>query len=81
MSNIISTNGTPLTNNVTRTQGGYTALGTLGGKSVVLTSLNMAVVKLSPSELKEMNLKALCGAEWCTQHYERFDEKKKTDGF
>lgn len=77
MSNIISTNGTPLTTDANGPLGGYTPLGTLGGKSVVLTSLNKTVVKLSPSELKAMNLMALCGAEWCTRHYERFDEKKE----
>lgn len=77
MSNIISTNGTPLTTSATGPLGGYTALGTLGGKSVVLDALNKTVVKLSPSDLKEMNLKTLCGADWCRQYYERFDEKKE----
>lgn len=76
MSNIISTNGTPLTTDANGPLGGYTALGTSGGKSVVLTALNKVVVKLSPSDLKEMNLKALCGAKWCDFNYTEFDEKK-----
>ena len=77
MSNIISTNGTPLTTEANGSLGGYMPLGTLGGKSVVLTALNKAVVKVSPSELKEMSLKALCGAKWCDFHYNEFDEKKQ----
>lgn len=77
MTNIISTNGTPLASTANSTLGGYTALGTLGGKSVVLAALNKAVVKLSPSNMKEMDLLSLCGADWCSQNYERFDERKK----
>ena len=77
MSNIISTIGTPLTTDTNGPLGGYTALGTSGGKSVVLTALNKAVVKVSPTELKEMSLKALCGAKWCDFHYNEFDEKKQ----
>lgn len=77
MSNIISTNGTPETTEVTRPLGGYEALGTLGGKSVVLSLLNKIVVKFAPSELKEMNLKATLGATWCNDSYQAFDEKKE----
>jgi energy-coupling factor transporter ATP-binding protein EcfA2 len=77
MTNIISTNGTPLTTERKAATGGYTALGTAGGKSVVLTKLNKAVVKLSASDLKEMNLLALCGADWCEENFTDFDEKKE----
>ena len=77
MTNIISTNGTLLTSTTNGPLGGYTALGTSGSKLVVLTALNKVVVKLSPSELKEMNLKALCGAQWCQDRYTEFDEKKQ----
>lgn len=77
MSNIISTNGTPETTEVSRPLGGYEALGTLGGKSVVLSLLNKTVIKFSPSELKEMNLKATLGATWCNDSYQAFDEKKE----
>ncbi len=70
MSNIISTNGTPTITEVTRPLGGYKALGTLGGKSVVLSSLTNAVVKFAPSDLKEMNLKAALGATWCEDRYQ-----------
>ncbi|WP_431273662.1 ATP-binding protein [Variovorax ureilyticus] len=61
--------------------GGYTALGTIGGKLVVLTSLDKAVVKVAPTDLSELNLRQLCGAEWCDQNYTRFDEKKKANIF
>ena len=77
MSNLISINGTPLTNEANSSRGGYTPLGTSGGKSVVLTELNKAVVKLSASDMREMSLMALCGAEWCEAHYTEFDEKKE----
>lgn len=77
MTNIISINGTLLTSTTNGPLGGYTALGTSGSKLVVLTALNKVVVKLSPSDLKEMNLKALCGAKWCEHYYTEFDEKKE----
>lgn len=77
MTNIISINGTLLTSTANGPLGGYTALGTSGSKLVVLTALNKVVVKLSPSDLKEMNLKALCGAKWCEHYYTEFDEKKE----
>ena len=77
MTNIISTNGTLLTSTTNGPLGGYTALGTSGSKLVVLTALNKIVVKLSPSDLKEMNMKALFGAKWCEHCYTEFDEKKE----
>lgn len=57
--------------------GGYTALGTAGGKVVVLTERDKAVVKVAPSGLSELNLKQLCGAIWCDDHYLEYDEKKE----
>ena len=77
MTNIISANGTPITSAATRPLGGYVALGTLGNKAVVLSLLNKSVVKLGPSDMKEMNLKAELGAEWCGANYTEFDEKKE----
>ncbi|MBE0548117.1 MAG: hypothetical protein IH627_10780 [Rubrivivax sp.] len=79
MSNILSINGTPLTTTeeVDQSQGGYTALGTEGRKSVVFSHLHQNVFKLGPSELKEMGLKTVLGADWCDEHYREFDEKKE----
>jgi energy-coupling factor transporter ATP-binding protein EcfA2 len=77
MTNIISTNGTPLTTGAKVRVGGYVPLGTAGGKSVVLTNLDKRVVKLSASEMKEMNLMALLGADWCEAGFTDFDEKKE----
>jgi energy-coupling factor transporter ATP-binding protein EcfA2 len=77
MTNIISTNGTPLTTGDKVRAGGYVPLGTAGGKSVVLTNLDKRVVKLSASEMKEMNLMALLGADWCEAGFTDFDEKKE----
>lgn len=77
MNKIISTNGTPLTTEANGPLGGYVALGTLGSKSVVLSLLNKSVIKFSPSEMKEMKLKADLGATWCDANYLEFDEKKE----
>lgn len=77
MSKIISTNGTPITTEVTGPLGGYVALGTLGSKSVVLSLLNKSIIKFAPSDMKEMKLKADLGAKWCDANYLEFDEKKE----
>ena len=57
--------------------GGFEALGTAGGKFAVFSLLNKQVHFLSPSEFKEMNLKALFGAKWCEYNYREFDAKKE----
>lgn len=57
--------------------GGYVALGTLGGKCVVLSNLSKNVVKLSPSDMKEMDLKTVCGADWCDDNYTYFHPKQE----
>ncbi|WP_233151583.1 hypothetical protein [Pelomonas sp. KK5] len=57
-------------------EGGFRALGVSGGKLAVFTNLDKHVYLLSPSDLKEMNMKALFGASWCSEHYDDFDEKK-----
>lgn len=74
MTSIITSTGTPIPSS---TRGGYIALGTLGGKSVVLSELTKSVVKLSPSDMKEMELKALCGADWCDDNYTCLHPKKE----
>lgn len=74
---ILSTTGTPLNQQSGSTSGGYVALGMSGNKFAVFSLLNKQVQLLSPSDLKEMNLKALFGALWCEQHYTEFDAKKE----
>jgi len=74
---ILSTTGTPLNQQDGSTSGGYVALGMSGNKFAVFSLLNKQVQLLSPSDLKEMNLKALFGALWCEQHYTEFDAKKE----
>ena len=74
---ILSTNGTPLNQQDNGALGGYIALGMVGNKFAVFSLLNKQVQLLGPSDLKEMNLKALFGALWCEQHYNEFDAKKE----
>ncbi|MBL8306509.1 MAG: hypothetical protein JNM33_07415 [Rubrivivax sp.] len=74
---ILSTEGTPLTSSAKPTPGGFQALGVTGNKLAVFSLLNKHVHLLSPSDLKEMNMKALFGAEWCEENYEEFDPKKE----
>lgn len=71
---ILSTEGTPLT---PPTSGGFRALGVAGGKLAVFSLLNKHVHFLSPSDLKEMNMKALFGAKWCEERYDEYDAKKE----
>lgn len=81
MKNILSTNGTPLTQSSTTTPGGYVPLGVSGKKFTVLSLLDNKVHHLSPSDLKEMELKSVCGALWCDENYSVYDAKKKTSAF
>lgn len=74
---ILSTTGTPLNQQDSSSCGGYIALGMVGNKFAVFSLLNKQVQFLSPSDLKEMNLKALFGALWCELHYNEFDAKKE----
>lgn len=76
MNKIINLDGTVRSTSKPSVPGGYVALGMVGAKCVVLSQLNKAVVKLSPSEMKEMELKALCGAVWCDENYGQFHPKK-----
>lgn len=74
---ILSINGTPMNQQNGSPIGGYVALGMVGTKFAVFSLLNKQVHFLSPSDLKEMNLKALFGAQWCEMHYREFDVKKE----
>ena len=74
---ILSTTGTPLNPQDSSSCGGYIALGMVGNKFAVFSLPNKQVQFLSPSDLKEMNLKALFGALWCELHYNEFDAKKE----
>jgi hypothetical protein len=77
MTNIIGTDGTPLTPTSGNAIGGFEALGVAGNKLAVFSLLNKHVHLLSPSDLKEMNMKALFGATWCESNYNEFDAKKE----
>ncbi len=77
MTNIIDINGSTLTTPYKPAFGGYIPLGTVGSFCVVLSQLTKVVVKLSPSSMKEMELKTLCGALWCEEHYVRLHPKKE----
>jgi energy-coupling factor transporter ATP-binding protein EcfA2 len=68
-------NDSPAASN--KLSGGFTALGTLGTNVVILSGLSKEIFKLPPSELKEMALLAICGVNWCNDHYLEFDEKKE----
>lgn len=57
--------------------GGFQPLGLFGTKLAVFSLLTRHVHLLSPNELKELNLKALFGADWCEGHYMEFDVKKE----
>lgn len=57
--------------------GGFRALGLFGTKLALFSLLTRHVHLLSPDELKELNLKALFGADWCESHYTEFDAKKE----
>ena len=76
-SNVISISGTSENQASETFNGGYLALGMAGNKFAVFSLLNKLVHLLSPSDLKEMNLKAMFGAMWCTEHYTDFDEKRE----
>jgi hypothetical protein len=74
--NILNIDGVPMSDQPKNAEGGFRALGVSGGKLAVFTNLDKHVYLLSPSDLKEMNMKALFGASWCSEHYDDFDEKK-----
>jgi energy-coupling factor transporter ATP-binding protein EcfA2 len=76
--NILSIDGTPLTNYAQAAIGGMKALGVNGNKFAVFSLLNKQVSLLGPSDLKEMNLKAHFGAKWCEEQYTEFDPRKET---
>jgi hypothetical protein len=63
--NIVSIHGTPLNNGKKAPIGGFEALGMAGNSFAMFSLLNKKVHYLRPADLKEMNLKALFGADWC----------------
>lgn len=74
--NIVSIHGTPIKNGDKAPSGGFEALGMAGNSFAVFSLLNKKVHYLCPSDLKEMNLKALFGATWCDMHYTVCDPTK-----
>lgn len=57
-------------------EGGFEPLGTNGSRVVFFSLLHKRVFNLAASELKEMNLKAMLGADWCSDIYGEYNEKK-----
>lgn len=74
---ILNSNDTQITQCAQFTVGGYDALGMDGNKLAVLSRMTKRVHFVSPSELKEMNMKTWFGAKWCDEHYLGFDAKKE----
>lgn len=63
--------------NTTNTvKGGYLALGMQGDKCVVLAKLSNSIETLCASDMTEMRLKAVCGADWCDRVYTEGQAKK-----
>lgn len=73
----VSTIGTSVTSKPLTAIGGFLALGTDGKKLVVFSLLTKHVYHLKASDLREMELKAKFGAQWCEEHYMEFDPKKE----
>lgn len=59
------------------TVGGYKPLGIAGTQMAIFSLMNKQVHLLSPSELKELNLKALLGVRWCEDNFTDYDERKE----
>jgi hypothetical protein len=57
--------------------GGYIPLGIAGTQMAIFSLMNKQIHLLSPSELKELNLKALLGVRWCEDNFTDFDERKE----
>src|SRR5690606_25576899 len=57
--------------------GGYEALGMQGTTCVIFSALSRQIQKLSPSDMRDMHLKATCGADWCDKHYTEWHPSKE----
>ncbi len=57
--------------------GGFEPLGTNGSRVVIFSLLHKRVFNLAASELKEMHLKAMLGADWCSDNYDEYHDKKE----
>ena len=76
-SNVISLDDVRTNAHSTASLGGYLAQGMQGTKAVIFSPLSKTVFKLSPSDLKEMNLLTICGAKWCDHYYTELNPKKE----
>lgn len=76
---ILSTNGTPLNLQDNGSLGGYIALGMVGNKFAVFSLLNKQVQLLRPSDLKEMNLKAIFYYVYGVLHSQEYRDQYGAD--
>lgn len=72
---VIGLDGMPLNTHAV-VAGGYTALGYSGNLLYIYSALQQRIVQLRPSLMDEMTLKAICGANWCEEHYAEIHPKK-----
>lgn len=76
MNAVININGTSFSTGATEvTNGGYIPLGTIGTKVVIFSMLHKRVHVQAATSLKEMELKALLGADWCEENWYEENEK------
>lgn len=54
-------------------EGAVIGLGTRGTVAVLYSEATKSVHRLAPSAMTELNLKAVCGADWCERHYNVFN--------
>lgn len=67
--------------NTTSSYGGYVPLGMSDGKCVILSNITKNVVYLPPSSMKEMDLKVVCGVDWCDINYTTKPKKNSPSVF
>ena len=77
MSPSIDTTGTVPAAGLKHPLGGYEALGMQGTVCVIYNGLSRQAHKLSPSDMRDMHLKATCGADWCDTHYTELHPSKE----
>lgn len=75
MTTTIVKNNEPATTQGSSSLGGYEPLGMSNGKCVVLSKVTKNVVHLHPSSMREMELKVVCGVDWCDDNYTELHPK------
>lgn len=75
--NVIGLDGMPLNASCDNQEGGYIALGYNGNCSYVYSRIQERVVGIRPTHMNEMNLKTICGADWCEKNWTEFHPVKE----